>query len=137
MIKWIIFYVSLTGASHEEPPMGDILFFKGDSLKAFDMIWKIKSQEAITEYGDKLYYGIFQIEHTSIKASVSIIDHEVIFKIEGVENILMTMQQRPHYSYLYEDIEEDYEVIKKRIDRENLRLKKKRREKIDGQRRIQ
>jgi hypothetical protein len=137
MIKWIIFYVGLTGASREELPMGEILFFQGDSLRAFEMIWTIKSEESIEEYGDILYYGIFEIEHKGIKGTISITGNNVLFVIEGENRIVMTMRQRPHEGYLYEDIEEDYMVLKKALKDHHKTKRKERRRKKDHVERVE
>lgn len=135
MIKWIIFYVALSGGGSEYP-MGEVLFFKGDSLKIFDMIWQIKRMDAIDDHADKLYHGIFDLQHKEINAHMSIVYRDVIFKIESRnENetpIIITFKQRDHYKFLYEDIEEEYKIEKKDTDQETRKDRRKRKEKYDG-----
>lgn len=111
MIKWIIFYASLTGIS--EPKEGQILFFEADSVRMFDTVWKIKEMDHIEEYGDKLYRGHFRITYKdSIQAQLLVEGMSVIFHIEGKDATVITVRQIPHYDYLYEDVEE-YNIIKK------------------------
>jgi len=134
MIKWIIFYVALTGA--DEAPMGEALFFQGDSVKIFDTVWKINRMLEVDEHHDKLYYGIFDLQYQDITAHMTIVYHDVTFKIEGrnedEQAVIIRFRQRPHHAYLYEFIDEEYEVEKKSIDKETRKEKKKRREKYDG-----
>jgi hypothetical protein len=134
MIKWVIFYCALTGAN--EAPMGEALFFQGDSLQIFDTVWEIKRMVEIEEYGDKLYSGIFDLEHKGVKATLTVLLYDVTFKIASTNNndmpFVIRFRQRPHHKYLYEFIDEEYEVEQKSFDKESRKDRRARREKYEG-----
>lgn len=108
MVKWIIFYIGLHGVN--EPPMGDILFFEGDSVKAFDVMWVLTGKEKVITKQAVIFSGVFQLEHKGVKASITVISKEITFMMGDV---IISFRQRNHEDFLYEYVEDFYPIKNK------------------------
>lgn len=97
--KLVIFFCCYLGNATED---AGVIIIYPDSVYAFNTTWVIKEKSKLNTYGEKIYGGVFYLEHSEIPevhSTLTVGGTTVSFTVEGVENA--NMRQLIHTDELY------------------------------------